>query len=165
MESMKKEISMNNVPIGFEIKAKKHMCDICNKACSKPSILIAHKRIHSGEKPFKCIDCGKGFRLNYDLKKHQSRFLDASCKLLKKVKETSFECNTCGRTFKEKGSMKRHKLIHTDVKDFECLICHKKFRLHFQLKLHERFHEDDSLNHECKTVEKSSSSSRVSTTI
>ena len=145
MESMKRDICMKNKPSEVKIGAKKHFCDICTKSCSKLSILIAHKRIHSGEKPFKCSDCRKGFRINYDLKKHQTRFLNASCKILKKVKETSFECNTCGRTFKEKGSMKRHKLIHTDVKDFECLICHKKFRLSFQLKLHEKYHYDDSL--------------------
>lgn len=34
-----------------------HTCDICLKCFQKPSQLIRHRRIHTGEKPFKVIDC------------------------------------------------------------------------------------------------------------
>lgn len=34
-----------------------HTCDICLKCFQKPSQLIRHRRIHTGEKPFKVSDC------------------------------------------------------------------------------------------------------------
>jgi len=42
----------------------------CNKSYSSNSYLIQHERLHTGERPFSCKNCGKGFSRILDMKKH-----------------------------------------------------------------------------------------------
>ena len=42
----------------------------CDKSYSAKNYLIQHERIHTGEKPFNCSNCGKGFSRVLDMKKH-----------------------------------------------------------------------------------------------
>jgi Zinc finger, C2H2 type len=48
------------------------MCDFpdCGKAFAIAGGLRIHKRIHNGEKPFKCSECGRGFAESSNLSKH-----------------------------------------------------------------------------------------------
>ncbi|NXL24635.1 ZN623 protein, partial [Setophaga kirtlandii] len=53
----------------------------------RPSRLLLHQRIHREERPFRCPDCGKGF-------KH--------CTLLNwrlHTRERPWECPECGKSF------------------------------------------------------------------
>jgi len=36
-------------------------CNICGKLFGSPAELARHYRVHTGERPFKCKHCGKGF--------------------------------------------------------------------------------------------------------
>ena len=49
---------------------KTHRCDYCGKTFNKPSILLIHIRIHTGEKPHECELCKKRFRVRKTLKEH-----------------------------------------------------------------------------------------------
>ena len=43
----------------------------CNKAYKGRSYLIEHHRTHTGDRPFSCSNCSKGFLRILDMKKHQ----------------------------------------------------------------------------------------------
>ena len=51
-------------------KRKPNECEVCGKVFQKPSALVAHERVHSGERPFQCIVCKKAFTSSSALARH-----------------------------------------------------------------------------------------------
>lgn len=47
-------------------------CDVCNQLYSRKDNLRAHQRVHNGEKPYKCNECGASFRWLGALRTHQA---------------------------------------------------------------------------------------------
>ena len=47
-----------------------HACQHCPKSFKKPSDLVRHIRIHTGEKPFACEMCGRAFTVRSTLDSH-----------------------------------------------------------------------------------------------
>ena len=44
---------------------KPFKCSICKNTFRDSNKLTIHKRVHTGEKPYKCDMCEKSFKLNY----------------------------------------------------------------------------------------------------
>lgn len=61
-------------------RVKKCICDICNKGFYDNHQLTKHRRIHTGEKPFKCPECGKTFSDNANLWHHLQRMHNRTAK-------------------------------------------------------------------------------------
>ncbi|XP_071442921.1 uncharacterized protein [Hetaerina americana] len=134
-------------------------CPVCSAVYLKSSLHI-HMRVHSGERPFSCGICGKGFATKWNLQLHRwvhasphsKPFKCATCKAAyhRRVdfiahvrshrKVRPYVCNTCGRRFMRKYNCVRHSREHEAGKAFECTICQKRFHRRYYLKEHLRIH-------------------------
>ncbi|XP_023667696.2 zinc finger protein 40 isoform X1 [Paramormyrops kingsleyae] len=69
-------------------KQGKYVCEYCNRACAKPSVLLKHKRSHTGERPYPCVTCDFSFKTKSNLYKHKKSHAHA-IKLGKVVRSDS----------------------------------------------------------------------------
>ncbi|XP_006881817.1 PREDICTED: zinc finger protein 75D-like [Elephantulus edwardii] len=100
----------------------------CKRDLSKCSALP--RKFHPEEKPFTCQQCGKNFRMNFELTSHQKIHSD----------EKPYKCQQCDRSFKWNSDLNKHLMIHRGLKPYKCSWCGKSFSLNTNLHTHQRIH-------------------------
>ena len=92
----------------------KNQCGICAKKFKKPSQLIRHERIHTGDKPFACNLCDKKF--------NQKNSLDLHAR--KHTGEKPYKCEFCQMNFAQSGNLRAHvRRVHSLEGDEPLLRC------------------------------------------
>ncbi|XP_045156632.2 zinc finger protein 62 homolog [Mercenaria mercenaria] len=94
-----------------------HSCDVCKKTFAQPTNLACHKRIHTGDKPYKCKICGRQFRYNSTYSVHMvcvhgvgkqkvagGKHVDQGKHVQRPYNKSSnrqgdYECEHCGRRY------------------------------------------------------------------
>ncbi|WAR18111.1 ZNF91-like protein, partial [Mya arenaria] len=86
-------------------------CPICTKLCESKCILERHMRVHTREKPYRCLYCQRLFSVTSSLYRH--------------IRERMFPgknltCESCGKFFTAPCRLKTHMRTHTGEKPFVC---------------------------------------------
>lgn len=109
-------------------------CDLCDKVCHTKHDLKLHKRIHTGERPYLCNECGKSFTRKETLIEHEYTH--------KPDTEKPHRCSQCGKGFFKIYDLQRHFTgIHSGKKPFQCHLCGKAFPWARSLRDHLQAHQ------------------------
>jgi len=140
-------------------------CDVCKKEFTTPKRAAAHMRIHTGERPFHCEQCGNTFRIYQSLMVHRRVVHEGRkvygnkglfpCSICRKIFSTKhyrdehirihtgerpYVCKICGRAFTHGTSLVQHTALHSDIRPYPCKLCEKAFRRRETLIIHIRTH-------------------------
>ncbi|XP_013360504.1 PREDICTED: zinc finger protein 426-like [Chinchilla lanigera] len=127
---------------------KPYKCTECGKVFAQHWGLSQHIQIHSGEKPFECKECGKAFALSSHLTKHTRIHIEGK----------PYKCKECRKSFGNSSYLKKHMRIHTGIKPYKCHKCGKAFTQSSGLTKHMRSHSGEK-PYACQDCEKAFSTS------
>ncbi|XP_031618269.1 testis-specific zinc finger protein topi-like [Contarinia nasturtii] len=93
--------------------------DGCNRKFTiRPDLNDHVRKAHTGERPYKCLDCQKTFLTGSVY--YQHRLIHRN--------ERRYGCSTCEKRFHRSDALKNHERIHSGEKPYACGACAKTFR-------------------------------------
>ncbi|KAK5849071.1 hypothetical protein PBY51_008743 [Eleginops maclovinus] len=110
-----------------------HDCPDCEKKFKFASSLIAHRVIHTGERPHRCNDCGRCFSFRQSLDRHRHTHKTGH----------KYSCRICMETFHSLSARTEHKQTHMEDGVYMCNQCNKTFNWELALARHLKTHTDD----------------------
>uniref|UniRef100_A0A4W6FXB4 C2H2-type domain-containing protein n=1 Tax=Lates calcarifer TaxID=8187 RepID=A0A4W6FXB4_LATCA len=159
-----------NKHLEIHVKENNGTCPKCNETFSSPEELETHMGVH--EKSYTCNTCGKKFKVEYALKKHEQGHQNDQyyCSLCRKrfiklshykrhimltalkyhlrthTEERPYQCSCCIETFEEKEDLEQHCLKHRKFKKerpYSCTRCDCAFSTLMELTDHMSSHEGE----------------------
>ncbi|XP_015421184.1 PREDICTED: zinc finger protein 211 [Myotis davidii] len=128
----KKDISYPNMFLQEKgVRSRCFVCSECGKCFTTNSHLHYHRRVQTGENPYKCNECGKSFTRSTDLQYHQRVHTG----------ENPYQCSDCGKSFTTNSHLHHHhQRVHSVEKPYKCSECEKAFTSNKHLRRHQRVH-------------------------
>ncbi|XP_030001596.1 zinc finger protein 709-like [Sphaeramia orbicularis] len=113
----------------IHVKESNGVCPKCKKTFTTPQELEAHMEVH--EKSYTCNTCGKKFKVEYALRKHELGH-----------ENEQYYCSLCRKRFIKLSHYKRHLLVH-NRRESKCPHCDAVFLKLTALKYHLRTHTEE----------------------
>lgn len=111
-----KKTSANTVlSVAAKSRKKKFPCPLCDIRCSNNGQLQGHLRIHTGERPFKCLfeGCERSFARNEELTRHKRIHTGIR----------PHKCDVCTKAFGRKDHLSKHQKTHLQAAEKKVFTC------------------------------------------
>lgn len=103
-------------------------CDLCDEVFRRKAQHRLHIFEHTGNYPYKCTKCEKGF-------------LNHNCLVRHEKTHKSYKCSECSEEFHQWSKLVTHKHTAHPSTNIKCTICGREFRSKNGLRCHRGIHE------------------------
>ncbi|XP_060809079.1 zinc finger protein Xfin [Amyelois transitella] len=147
-------------------------CEVCNKRISTVTYMKVHMRTHTGERPFVCYVCSRGFITSSKLHRHVLTHseawadkLDGEEKVKEEIPEKTEEGDNVKKKKKKRNKKDKMNVIKRAKAEFaakskgeskssrrwqhRCEFCYRKFLHAETLQVHKKSHEGETLVFKC----------------